>query len=141
MAERDTVEMLSSVPLFQGLSKKELAAIATSGKQVEHPAGREVVKEGSTGGAGFHLILEGTATVLAGDRTLNQLGPGDYFGEMSLIDEGPRSATVRADTDLRAFALTSWAFLPLLDRHPSIARKMLVELSRRLRQADRSATM
>lgn len=137
----DTIDLLGGVPLFQGLTKKELKAIAAVGKQVEHPAGRDIVKEGSAEGAGFHLIVEGTAKVLVGGNTRNRLGPGDYFGEMSLLDKGPRSATVQAESDMRTLSLASWAFLPLLDRHPSIARKMLVELSRRLRASDRSATM
>ena len=133
-------DLLGDVPLFHGLSKKELNAIAESGKEVNHAEGREIVKEGSTEAAGFHLILEGNAKVVANGRTVNRLGPGDHFGEMSLLDGGPRSATVIAETDVRTFSVTAWAFRPLIDRNPSIARKLLVDLSRRLREATKSHT-
>jgi CRP-like cAMP-binding protein len=138
---RKATDLLGEVPLFQGLSKKELSAIAGSGKEVNHPEGREIVKEGSTEAAGFHLILEGTAKVLARGRTVNRLGPGDHFGEMSLLDGGPRSASVVAETDVHTFSITAWAFRPLIDRNPSIARKLLVDLSRRLREATKSHTL
>jgi CRP/FNR family transcriptional regulator, cyclic AMP receptor protein len=131
--------LLRSVPLFEGLSQKELQAVIRSAKQVEYAPDRDIVTEGATG-VGFHLILEGKASVLVGGRTRAKLGPGDFFGEMSLIDGGPRSATVRADTDVRTLSLASWEFTPLLDANPSIARKLLVELSRRLRTVERSLT-
>lgn len=137
---RKATDLLGEVPLFQGLSRKELTAIAASGKEVSHPEGREIVKEGATEAAGFHLILEGTAKVLAGKRTVNTLGPGDHFGEMSLLDGGPRSATVTATTPVRTFSITAWSFRPLLERNPSIARKLLMEMSRRLRAATKSHT-
>lgn len=131
--------MLRSVPLFEGLTGREIAAIVEVAKDVQHPRGRRIVEEGKRG-VGFHLIVEGRAKVIVGKRTKARLGPGDYFGEMSLIDEGPRSATVEAETLVRTLSLASWDFLPLLDRSPSIARKMLVEMSRRLRAAEASAT-
>ena len=136
---RDAEAMLKSVPIFEGLTEKELQAVMNSAKEIEYAAGREIVKEGATG-VGFHLILEGQANVTVGDHSQAKLGPGDYFGEMSLIDGGPRSATVKADSAVRTLSLASWEFTPLLDSNPSIARKMLVELSRRLRAAERSDT-
>jgi CRP/FNR family transcriptional regulator, cyclic AMP receptor protein len=135
----EVMALLRSVPLFEGLSQKELQAIMRSAKQVEYAPDRDIVTEGATG-VGFHLILEGRASVLVGGRTRAKLGPGDFFGEMSLIDGGPRSATVRADTGVRTLSLASWEFTPLLDANPSIARKLLVELSRRLRAVERSLT-
>lgn len=135
----EAVARLGSVPLFEGLSDKELQSIAQTGKPVDFPAGKEIVKEGASG-VGFHLIVNGNASVLVGGEVVAQLGPGSYFGEMSLIDGGPRSATVRADTDVRTLSLTSWDFMPLLDANPSIARKLLVEMTRRLRAAEQSHT-
>jgi CRP/FNR family transcriptional regulator, cyclic AMP receptor protein len=135
----EVMALLRSVPLFEGLSQKELQAIMRSAKQVDYAPDRDIVTEGATG-VGFHLILEGRASVLVGRRTRTRLGPGDFFGEMSLIDGGPRSATVRADTDVRTLSLASWEFTPLLNANPSIARKLLVELSRRLRAVERSFT-
>jgi CRP-like cAMP-binding protein len=137
VGKKEAVDMLGSVPLFEGLSKKELDLIYREAKQTEFEPGHDIVEQGATG-VGFHLILDGKADVLVGGRKRATLGPGDYFGEMSLLDGGPRSATVKTATDVRTLALTSWTFLPLLDKMPSIARKMLVELSRRLRGLEKS---
>jgi CRP/FNR family cyclic AMP-dependent transcriptional regulator len=137
--KKDTLALLAGVPLFEGLSKRELNSILTVAKQVVHDEGHDIVEEGATG-VGFHLILEGEAHVLVGGRKRATLRAGDYFGEMSLLDGGPRSATVRASTPVRTLALTSWAFLPLLDKTPSIARKLLQEMSKRLRNIERALT-
>jgi CRP/FNR family cyclic AMP-dependent transcriptional regulator len=139
MAKKDTLALLSSVPLFEGLSKRELESLLSVAKQIEFDEGHDIVAEGATG-VGFHLLLEGEAHVLIGGRKRATLRSGDYFGEMSLIDGGPRSATVRTSTPVRTLALTSWAFLPLLDKNPSIAKKMLTEMSKRLRAIERSLT-
>lgn len=139
MANKAAIAMLRTVPLFEGLSDKELDKIVETSKQVEYPAGKEIVKEGASA-VGFHLILEGEAEVTVGGEHRAYLTPGSYFGEMSLIDGGPRSATVKAKGDVRTLSLTSWEFTPLLDSNPSIARKMLVELSRRLRATEQSHT-
>ena len=139
MAESKVLEMLGSIPLFEGLSAKELESVARIGKEVAFSAGREIVKEGATG-VGFHLIMEGDAVVLVGEGEVARLSAGDYFGEMSLIDGGPRSATVRAESDVRTYSLPSWDFTGLLDTTPSIGRKMLLEMTRRLRAAESSHT-
>lgn len=132
-------QLLSVVPIFEGLQKRDLARIMRIAKKVEFPEGREIVKEGSRG-VGFHLILEGEAKVLIGGRKRASVRRGDFFGEMSLIDGGPRTATVVAATPVVTLSVSSWEFKPLLDRHPSIARAILVELCRRLRETDRSLT-
>jgi CRP/FNR family transcriptional regulator, cyclic AMP receptor protein len=136
---KDALALLASVPLFEGLSKRELESIHRVAKEVHFDEGHDIVEEGATG-VGFHLLLEGEAHVLIGGRKRATLRAGDYFGEMSLIDGGPRSATVRTSTPVRTLALTSWAFLPLLDKNPSIARKLLTEMSKRLRGIERSLT-
>jgi CRP/FNR family cyclic AMP-dependent transcriptional regulator len=137
--KKDALAMLSSVPLFEGLSKRELNAIVNVAKEIEFEEGHAVVEEGATG-VGFHLVLEGEVAVLVGGRKRATLGAGNYFGEMSLLDGGPRSATVMTVTPVRTLAITSWAFLPLIDKSPSIAKKMLQEMSRRLRSLERSLT-
>jgi CRP/FNR family cyclic AMP-dependent transcriptional regulator len=137
MAKKDMLAMLGRVPLFEGLSKRELGAIHGAAKVTEFSAGRAIVEEGATG-LGFHLILEGEAAVTVGGRKRATVRAGDHFGEMSLIDGGPRSATVRAETPVRTLGLTSWAFLPLLEDHPTMARKLLVEMSKRLRNLEKS---
>lgn len=137
--KKDALAMLSSVPLFDGLSKRELNAIVNVAKEIEFEEDHAIVEEGATG-VGFHLILEGEVAVLVGGRKRATLGAGNYFGEMSLLDGGPRSATVKTATPVRTLAITSWAFLPLIDKSPSIAKKMLQEMSRRLRSLERSLT-
>jgi CRP-like cAMP-binding protein len=136
-ANKETLAKLQGIQLFEGLGKKELEAILGVSKEVHHAAGHHIVREGASG-AGFHLILDGKASVSSGDRTLASLGPGEAFGEVSLIDGGPRSATVTADTDVTTLSLASWEFMPLLEKHASIATKLLVVLCRRLRSCDQS---
>lgn len=134
---KEALAKLQGVPLFEGLGKKELEAILSVSKQVHHEAGHHIVREGASG-AGFHLILDGKASVTSGDRALASLGPGEYFGEVSLIDGGPRSATVTAETGVTTLSLASWEFMPMLGKHPSIATKLLVALCGRLRACDAS---
>jgi CRP/FNR family transcriptional regulator, cyclic AMP receptor protein len=128
---------LAGVPLFQGLSKRELQAITSVTEELEHPEGQNIVVEGKSG-AGFHLILEGSASVKVGGREVTVLASGDYFGEMSLIDGGPRSATVTATTPVRTLSIASWDFMPLLEKHAGIAAKLLVEMVRRIRRLESS---
>ena len=137
MPKKDALDKLGSVPIFEGLTRRERDAVYRVSKEIEFEPGHAILEEGSSG-VGFHLILDGEVDVIVHGRKRARLGPGDYFGEMSLLDGGPRSATVRTATPVRTLALTSWEFLPLLDKVPSIARKMLVELSRRLRSVEDS---
>ena len=136
---KTSLQLLGSVGLFEGLSQKELTQVHKQAREGEFSAGEVIVTEGETG-VGFHLILSGRAKVLAGKRTIATLGPGDFFGELSLIDRGPRTATVVANTTLKTLSLVSWEFLPMLDRNPSIARKLLVEITGRLRNERTSHT-
>jgi len=99
-----------------------------------------VVAEERTPGGRFFLILDGEAKVTVGNRTRRVLRAGDYFGEISLIDGQPRSATIVAATPLRTLALAEWNFRSALLTNPGIARKLLVELCRRLRSAESSVT-
>jgi CRP-like cAMP-binding protein len=135
MADTGVVERLREVPIFHGLDEKELHRIAEVGKEVTFKPGA-VVAEQDGGAAGFHLILEGEVSVDVNGVERARLRSGQYFGEMSLIDGQPRSATVKAEVPTTTFALTSWQFLPLLDEYPSISRALLVELSGRLRRVE-----
>jgi CRP/FNR family transcriptional regulator, cyclic AMP receptor protein len=136
---KTSLQLLGSVGLFEGLSQKELTQVHRQAREGEFSAGDVIVTEGETG-VGFHLILSGRAKVLAGKRTIATLGPGDFFGELSLIDRGPRTATVVANTPLKTLSLVSWEFLPMLDRNPSIARKLLIAITGRLRNERKSHT-
>ena len=137
--KRDAVALLSSVPLFSELSKKELRAIAESAKEVSHRPGAVLAKEGDSG-VGFFLIADGTAEVSIGGRKRGRLGPGDFFGEISLLDQGPRTATVTAQTEVRTLGLTAWAFKRLIQSNPSIASKMLKVMAQRLRGSSKQLT-
>jgi CRP-like cAMP-binding protein len=128
----EMIEQLGNVPLFSGCSKKELATIASASKELTRKSGSMLAREGETG-VGFFLITDGTANVIVGGRNRRKMGPGDFFGEISLLDGGPRSASVVADTDVQMLGLTAWVFRGILEQNPSIAQKMLVDLASRLR--------
>jgi len=127
------IELLEQVPLFQGLGHDHLQTVARSFKDRTFPAGSTVTTEGQ-GGVGFFVIEDGSATVSVGGEERRKLGSGDYFGEMALIDDSPRSATIVADTDLRCWGLTSWEFRPLVESNASIAWSMLQTMAKRLRE-------
>lgn len=131
------VEMLRSVPLFQGLSRRQVGQIAQLGREMEFLPGESIVETGLKA-MDFYLILSGRARLRVPGRRTRALGPGDYFGEISVLDGGPRTATVTAETRVWALRLDRSKFIPLLDRHGSIARKILVEMCGRLRSAEGS---
>jgi CRP/FNR family transcriptional regulator, cyclic AMP receptor protein len=134
MAE-ELIDKLRTVAIFRGLDEKELQRIVAVGKEVHFDAGK-VVAQQDGGAAGFHLVMDGEVSVVVDDHERARLGPGKYFGEMSLLDGLPRSATVKAEEPTTTFALTSWQFLPLLGEYPSISRALLVELCARLRRVE-----
>jgi CRP/FNR family transcriptional regulator, cyclic AMP receptor protein len=128
------VELLQRVPLFADFARNELERLARSFKERTFDAGSTVVGEGKAG-AGFFVIENGEATVSLHGQDRGKLGPGDYFGEIALIDEGARSSTITADSDLRCYGLTSWEFRPLVESNASIAWKLLETMAKRLRAA------
>ena len=128
------VELLQRVPLFSDFERGELERLARTFKQRTFPEGSTVADEGRTG-AGFFVIESGEASVSVRGADRGKLGPGDYFGEIALIDDGARSATVTADSDLRCYGLTSWEFRPLVETHSTIAWKLLETMAKRLRAA------
>ena len=129
------VEVLQRVRLFADLDKRELEHIALSFKERRFPAGQTVIREGS-GGAAFFVIESGEATVTIGGEPRASLGPGDYFGEIALIDEGARIATIVASTELLCYGLTLWEFRPLVEENGVIGWKLLQTLARELRDAE-----
>jgi CRP/FNR family transcriptional regulator, cyclic AMP receptor protein len=128
------VELLQRVPLFADFDKGDLERLARSFKERTFEAGSTVAAEGK-GGAGFFVIESGEASVSVRGEERAKLGPGDYFGEIALIDDGARSATVTADSDLHCYGLTSWEFRPLVESNASIAWQLLETLATRLRAA------
>jgi CRP/FNR family transcriptional regulator, cyclic AMP receptor protein len=129
------VDAIRSVPLFAELSEDELAQVARLFKQRSFAPGETVAKEGS-GGAAFYLIDSGTAKVSVAGRERAPLGPGDYFGEIALIDEGARSATITAVEQLSCYGLTYWDFRPLVQSNADISWKLLQFMVARLRLAE-----
>jgi CRP/FNR family transcriptional regulator, cyclic AMP receptor protein len=128
VAER-VVELLKRVPIFSDLDQKELERIAASMKARTFKAGDKVTTEGQSG-VGFFVIEDGEATVTVGGDERRRLGPGDYFGEVALLNESARTATITADSDLNCYGLTSWEFRPLVETHGSIAWKLLQAMSK-----------
>jgi CRP/FNR family transcriptional regulator, cyclic AMP receptor protein len=131
------VDALRSVPLFGGLDDDELAQVALLFKERHFGAGETVVKEGADGAA-FFLIQSGEARVAVRGAERASLRPGDHFGEIALIDEGVRSATITATTDLVCYGLTLWEFRPLVVENGEIGWKLLQSLAGKLRNAELS---
>jgi CRP/FNR family cyclic AMP-dependent transcriptional regulator len=138
MAKDAKLEHLANVRLFSTLNKRELALVGRAAEVVRVGAGTEIVREGTLGHE-FYLILDGQATVRRGGRKVVTLGPGAYFGELALLDRGPRSATVTADTDMELVVLGQREFLGVIDAVPAVAHKLLVAMASRLREADAKA--
>jgi CRP-like cAMP-binding protein len=138
MGEAELHSHLQRVPLFARVDDKELRRIAKSFRPARFAAGDEIAVEGQDG-VGFFVIESGTARVSVGGDEVRMLGPGDYFGEIALIDSGPRSATVVADTDLECQGMTAWAFRPLVESNPALAWPLVENLVARLRDAEQRA--
>lgn len=128
-------EFLARVPIFANCTAEEIGAIAGVAQEGYFQPGQIIVTQGTPGQA-FYLILSGRVEILRDGVSLGAFGQGDFFGEMSLLDQAPRSATIRALDHTTCLMLSSWDFKTLLEKHPSIAIKLLEVLSRRLRVAD-----
>ena len=121
--------------LFRGLPDHEIRSVVRQMKTVTHPAGHEIVVRGENG-VGFMIIMDGTVTVSTVQGKTRNLGPGDSFGEMSLLDQEGRSANIKADTDVTLATIPEWNFKPFLKEHPEVAFRLLQVLSQRVRQAE-----
>jgi CRP/FNR family transcriptional regulator, cyclic AMP receptor protein len=129
-------ELLAQIPLFEGLSQGELKRIAGSFKERRFSAGDTIAVEGASG-VGFFVIGEGDASVDVHGEPRGKLGPGDYFGEVALIDdEARRTATITADSNLTCYGITSWEFRPLVETNAQIAWKLLQVMAKRLRESE-----
>jgi len=130
------VALLRKVPLFSSLNPKQMKAVAAGGKDLFYTPGQHIVEEGATG-VGFYLILDGQVRVRKGRKTLAELKTGDFFGEMSLFDSEPRSATVEAITATKCLGISSWAFMGMVKSDPDIAVNLMKELAARLRVSNK----
>jgi len=132
----DVIAALQTSDLFGSLPLKRLQAIRDAGREVSFPRGTEIVSQGDDAGR-LYLIVEGTVDVSSGGSHRNTLGPGGAVGELALIDGGPRSATVTATSDVRAFSLASWNFHPFMSEL-DVVTAVVKLLCRRLRDAEAS---
>ena len=130
---KNQIDALSKVHLFEGLSKRDLKRIADETREEHFAEGKEIVKQGQGGGR-MYVIVKGRCSVVVGGRKRGSLSAGDHFGVISMFDKGQRSATVVADGLVDAISLSSWNFLSLLEEHPQIARKVMAELARLVRE-------
>jgi CRP/FNR family transcriptional regulator, cyclic AMP receptor protein len=128
---RATADTLKKVPLFAGLDDKELEQIASSMRERRYQAGDTLTQEGS-GGAGFFVVAEGEADVTVGGETVRTVGPGEYFGEIALLNESLRTATMVARTDMLCYGMTPWDFRPLVESNSAIAWKLLGAMAEKL---------
>ena len=141
MARRDArIERLASVPLFRACNQKELGVAARAADDIRVEAGRDVVQEGESGKE-FFVIVSGRAVVRRAGRDVATLEPGDYFGELALLDKAynRRDATVHAMTDLELLCIGPREFGALLDEVPTLSHKLLAGMARRLHELDGKA--
>ena len=133
---------LKKVPLFSDLSQRQLKQLARDFREREVKAGTRLMREGENSGISFFVIIDGTATVSVDGNEVRQLGPGDHFGELALISERVRSATVTADGPMRCLAMRFWDFRQFAKQNPDVTWKLLqhvVELLEKEEQGDRRA--
>jgi CRP-like cAMP-binding protein len=138
------VEELKRVPLFSGLSQRQLRRLAKDFRERQFKPGTQVVREGQMSGVGFFVIVDGTAVVTVGGSEVALLGPGDHFGELALISEQVRSATVTADSPLHCLVMAFWDFRQFVKENPDVGWKLLqylVELLTEERSKRAQATL
>ncbi|MCK5827316.1 cyclic nucleotide-binding domain-containing protein [Candidatus Bipolaricaulota bacterium] len=141
MDNKQIIALLQETPLFASTTEKSLESMIKSAVQKTVSPGDKVVQEGQ-GGVGFYLILDGKAEVIKDGVKLAELGTGNFFGELSVIDGQPRTADVVAVTEIKCWILSQWAMKSIIANHPEVALSMLEELAKRLRATDatRAAT-
>ena len=139
VTQDEKMKRLEEVSLLEGCSQRQLRSVARIAEVIEVPAGTVLARAGQSGDQ-FFLILDGSARVDVSPRKRAKLKPGDYFGEMSLLDGGPRSATVTADTPLRLLVIQRRDFATLLREAPDLTQSLLATLSKRVRQAEQAVS-
>jgi CRP-like cAMP-binding protein len=128
-------ELLGRIPIFSVLDPKEVKKLAADANEVSYPAGTSLAESG-TAGITFSVVVEGTLEVSLQGRPVRTLGPGDYFGEMALIDKESRSASVVATSECRCLVFTRWVFRPFAVSHPEVAWALLEMMVDRVREAE-----
>lgn len=134
---RKGADLLAQVPLFQGLSRRHLKQLAEHADEISFRPKERIVEEGQPGGS-FFVIVRGEVRVVRGKRAVATMGPGEFFGEISLLDGGPRTATVVADTPVEAIRVFKRSFDKVVTQEPGVASRILAVVARRLRDAERT---
>jgi CRP/FNR family cyclic AMP-dependent transcriptional regulator len=134
---KQLMNVLGAVPLFEGLSKRQLKKVADLAEVAVFMAGAKLVEQGVVGDS-FYIVLTGQAKVVANGRTVNHLLPGDHFGEISLLDGEPRSASVVSETQMTLVVITQKQFFAMLAKDPEVSICILEGLARAVRRMDRS---
>jgi len=129
--------VLGSVPIFDGLSKRQLRQVAAVSELADYMAGHSIVREGEIGDT-FFIVLRGQAKVTVKGRTIHRALPGDHFGEISLLDGGPRTATVTSETPMTLVSISRKSFLRAIEKDPQISFAMMGTMARMIRPVDRS---
>lgn len=136
---RRGADLLAQVPLFEGLSRRHLRKIAEHADEISFREKETIVEADQPGGT-FFVIVEGEVRVVQGTRTIARAGPGEFFGEISLLDGGPRTASVIAETPVVAIRLFKASFDKVVREEPGVAGKILAVVARRLREAEKTVT-
>ena len=131
----DTADLLAGVPFLAGLDRKHLERLGRDFTERTFAAGSVAVREGDERGIGFFVVVEGEGTVTVGDKQVATVGPGDYFGEVALISDRVRTATVTTTTDMRILVMTIWDFRAFVRGDADVAWKLLEHLAEMLHRA------
>ena len=137
MAKPKLDGVLGSVPIFAGLSKRQLRQVAAVSELADYMAGHSIVREGEIGDS-FFIVLRGQAKVTVKGRTIHRAMPGDHFGEISLLAGGPRTATVTSETPMTLLSISRKSFLRAIEKDPQISFAMMGTMARMIRRVDRS---
>ena len=137
MAE-PSVDLLKRIPLFAELNQRELKRLSGSFKERTFKAGDPISIEGESG-AGFFVIEDGEAVVTVHGEERGRLGPGEYFGDVAMIDQGDRTASIQAASELKCYGLAFWDFRPIVESDPRVAWPLLQAMAKRLRRAEAEA--
>jgi CRP-like cAMP-binding protein len=138
MARNSYLDQLSKVRLFSSMSKRDLQRIAKASDEIDVPAGKVLVEQGTRGREAF-VVIRGTATVRRNGRKVASLGPGDHFGELALLDGGSRTATIVADTEMTVLVIGQREFTGVLDEVPGLAHKVMASMAATIRELDQKA--
>jgi CRP-like cAMP-binding protein len=131
LRHNEKVDLIKRAPLFWNCSKRELKEIAQIADEIDLRKGKEMTRQGERGRE-FFVLLDGDAEVRKDGRTINELGPGDFFGEIALVSDTPRTATVTATSPVRALVITDRSFRRLMKDQPGIQGKVLAALAARV---------